>query len=161
MHLLQHKLNTRKMELALEVKFYLDFYWVLWPWRWMLSNGSDVKYVFVWCPFTVASVEWLCSPGSPVGSVTEKKEKKIISNHILVITNCTALFLTLPLTRSRDTFSQPFEEKLCISEVVRIGSIQSSSICVSYEKPRSSYCVVCLVRMQGKFEIDHSWAWKG
>ena len=46
MHLSQHKLCTRKMELALEVKFYLDFHWVTRPWRRTLTNGSDVIYVF-------------------------------------------------------------------------------------------------------------------
>ena len=34
------------MELALEVKFHLDFHWVTRPWRRTLTNGSDVKYVF-------------------------------------------------------------------------------------------------------------------
>ena len=37
---------VRKMELALEEKFYLDFHWVTRPWRRTLTNGSDVKYVF-------------------------------------------------------------------------------------------------------------------
>ena len=45
----QHKLCTRKMELALGVKFCLDFRWAARP-RWRtLANGSDVKYVvFPW-----------------------------------------------------------------------------------------------------------------
>ena len=46
MHLSQRKLCTRKMELALEGKSYLDFNWVARPWRRTLTNGSDVKYVF-------------------------------------------------------------------------------------------------------------------
>ena len=37
------------MELALEVKFYLDFHWVTQPWRRTLTNGRDVKYVFPRC----------------------------------------------------------------------------------------------------------------
>ena len=43
------------MELALEVKFYLDFHWVTRPWRRRLTNGSDVKYVFLRC---YAAVIW-------------------------------------------------------------------------------------------------------
>ena len=44
-----------------------------------------------------------------------------------------------------------------MSEVVRISTI-ISFICVSYEKPSSSYCVMLLflVRLQGKFDIEHS-----
>ena len=51
------KMCTRKMELALEVKFYLDFHWVTRPWRRRLSNESDVKYVFPRClvPYSAAS----------------------------------------------------------------------------------------------------------
>ena len=45
-YLSQHKLCTRKMELAIEMKFYLDFHWVTHPWRRRLTNGSDIKYVF-------------------------------------------------------------------------------------------------------------------
>ena len=46
MHLLQHKLCTRKTELALEVKFYIKYHWVTRSWWRTLTNGSDVKYVF-------------------------------------------------------------------------------------------------------------------
>ena len=42
MYLSQHKFA----ELALG-KFYLDFHRVTWPWRWTLTNGSDVKYTVV------------------------------------------------------------------------------------------------------------------
>ena len=49
MHLSQQKSCTRKMELVLEVKFYLDFHWVTGPWWRTLTNGSDVKYVFSRC----------------------------------------------------------------------------------------------------------------
>ena len=41
----QHTLCTRKMELALEVKFRLDFHWVTRPWRRTLTYGSDFKYI--------------------------------------------------------------------------------------------------------------------
>ena len=50
----------------------------------------------------------------------------------------------------------------CISDVVRIGNIMLLSfIWVGYEKPSSSYScdVMFLVRLQGNFEIDHSWEW--
>ena len=50
MYLSQHKLCTRKIELALELKFYLDFHWVSRPWRRTLTNGSDVKYIFLRSP---------------------------------------------------------------------------------------------------------------
>ena len=39
-------LRARRTELALG-KFYLDFHRVTWPWRWTLTNGSDVKYTVV------------------------------------------------------------------------------------------------------------------
>ena len=51
MHLPQHKLCTREMELELEVKFHIEFNWVTRPWRRTLTNaGSDVKFVFPRCP---------------------------------------------------------------------------------------------------------------
>ena len=45
-----------------------------------------------------------------------------------------------------------------VQEVVRIGSIISSSIWVSYEKPSSSYCVMlyCWWEAAGEIWIDHS-----
>ena len=46
MHLSQYKLCTRKMELAFEVKFISTFTEFTRPWWRMLTNGSDVKYVF-------------------------------------------------------------------------------------------------------------------
>ena len=41
--------------------------------------------------------------------------------------------------------------------------VWSSFIWVSYEKPSSSILcdVIFLVRLQGKFDIDHIWEWKG
>ena len=50
MLLSQHKLCTRKKELATEVKFYHDFHGVTRPWRRTLTSGSDVKYVIRRCP---------------------------------------------------------------------------------------------------------------
>ena len=49
MHLSQRKLCTRKMELALEVKFHLEFHWVTRPWRRTLANGRDVEDEFPRC----------------------------------------------------------------------------------------------------------------
>ena len=49
MHFSQHILCTGKMELALDVKFYLDFHCVTRPWRRTPTNGSDVNYVFPHC----------------------------------------------------------------------------------------------------------------
>ena len=49
MHFSQHILCTGKMELALDVKFYLDFHCVTRPWRRTPTNGSDVNYVFPRC----------------------------------------------------------------------------------------------------------------
>ena len=46
MHLSQRNLCTRKTDLSLEMKFYLDFHRVARPWRRTLTNRSDVKYVF-------------------------------------------------------------------------------------------------------------------
>ena len=43
MHLSQPTLCTTKMELALEVKLCLDFYWVTRPWRRTLTNGSACR----------------------------------------------------------------------------------------------------------------------
>ena len=49
MHLSQHKLCTKKMELALEVKCISTFTEFTRPWRRTLTNGSDVKYVLPRC----------------------------------------------------------------------------------------------------------------
>ena len=57
MHLAQYKLCTRKMELALEVKFISTFTEFTRPWWWTLTNGSDVKYVFPRCRHVC---EFLC-----------------------------------------------------------------------------------------------------
>ena len=43
MYLSRHKLCTRKMELALGVKFDLGFHWVTRPWWRTLTNGGDVR----------------------------------------------------------------------------------------------------------------------
>ena len=69
--------------------------------------------------------------------------------------------LTLSLPSSNSTFSQPSKEK-CMSDVVRIGSI---IICQHSKLWTAKFFILCgvifLVRLQGKFDIDHSWEWKG
>ena len=60
MHLAQHKLCTRKIELALEVKFYLDVHWVTRPWRRTLANGNDLKDVFPWSPCVLSVLPQIC-----------------------------------------------------------------------------------------------------
>ena len=49
------------------------------------------------------------------------------------------------------------------SEVVRIGSVIIFYLSTLRKaKSFSRLCdVIFLVRLQGKFEIDHSWEWKG
>ena len=47
--ILSDKLCTSKMELQLEVNFYLDSHWVTRPWWPTLTNGSDIKEIFPWC----------------------------------------------------------------------------------------------------------------
>ena len=68
-----HKLCTRKAVFTLRVNFFLDFHWVIRPWRRTLTNGSDVKYVFSlangsdvktdefieWISYAVWAIKWL------------------------------------------------------------------------------------------------------
>ena len=54
-----------------------------------------------------------------------------------------------------------FKQKY-IREVVRIGSIIIFHLTKLWKVKFFILCdVVCLVRLQGKLEIDHSWEWKG
>ena len=54
-HLAQYTLCTRKTELALKVKFYLDFHWVTRAT--LVTNGSDVKDVIPRCrPARIAEI---------------------------------------------------------------------------------------------------------
>ena len=58
-------------------------------------------------------------------------------------------------------FSQPSQEK-CMGEVVRIGSEIIFDLSKLWKaKFFILRDVIFLVRLQGKFEIDHSWEWKG
>ena len=64
--------------------------------------------------------------------------------------------LTLSLLSSKSTFSQPFKEK-CVSEVVRICSIIIFHLSKLWKVKFSILCgVIFMVRLQGKFDIDHS-----
>ena len=64
-----------------------------------------------------------------------------------------------PLTpHSKITFSQAFKEK-CVSEVVRIGSMVIFYLGKLWKAKFFMLCnVIFLVRLRGKFEIDHPWA---
>ena len=64
--------------------------------------------------------------------------------------------LTLSLPSSNSTFSYPFKKK-CISDEVRIGSIIIFHLSKLWKAKFSILCnVIFLVRLHGKFEIDHS-----
>ena len=68
MHFSHLNSAQRKTELALEMKFYLDFHRVTWPWRRILTNGSDVKDVFPrgyssWVGLTASSGQCACANG--------------------------------------------------------------------------------------------------
>ena len=67
----------------------------------------------------------------------------------------------LSLPSSRGKFSQPFQEK-CISKVVRIDGIMNFHLSKLWKAKFSIPCgVIFLVRLQRKFEVNHSWEWKG
>ena len=70
--------------------------------------------------------------------------------------------LSLSLPRSKRKFSQPLKDKY-IREVVRIDStiIFHLSKLWKAELVLMLCGVIFLVRLQGKFEIDHSWEWRG
>ena len=56
-----------------------------------------------------------------------------------------------------NTFSRPFKE-ICISEVVRIGSITIFDLSKLWKAKFSILCdVIFVVRLQGKFDSDQSW----
>ena len=63
--------------------------------------------------------------------------------------------------RSKRTFSQPFQEK-CTGKVVRVDGVIIFHLSKLWKAKFSILCyVIFLVRLQGKFEVDHSWEWKG
>ena len=56
--------------------------------------------------------------------------------------------------------AKPFNEKCTVCEVVRIGSIIIFHLSKLLESKFFILCnVILMVRMQGKFEIDHFWEW--
>ena len=66
----------------------------------------------------------------------------------------------LPCPSSKSTLSQPLKET-CMSKVVGIGSMIIFHLSRLRKATFSILCdVIFLVRLQGKFEIGHSWEWK-
>ena len=66
-----------------------------------------------------------------------------------------------PLTpKFKNTFYQTFKGE-CISKPVRIGSIFIFHLSELWKTTLFVLCdVIFLVRLQGRFKIDHSWEWK-
>ena len=61
----------------------------------------------------------------------------------------------------KSTFFQPFKEK-CMSGVAWIGSKITINLSKLWKAKFSILCdVIFLVRLQEKFDIDHSLEWKG
>ena len=53
-------------------------------------------------------------------------------------------------------------KKKCISDVVRLGSIIIFHLSKLSKAKFFTLCdAIFLVRLQGEFEVDHSWEWKG
>ena len=86
------------------------------------------------------------------------RDKTVLQSQGTVLI-CTKL--TLSLLSSKGTFSQPFKEK-CVSEVARICSIIIFHLSKLLKVKFSLLCaVIFLVRLQEKFDSDHSQEWKG
>ena len=69
--------------------------------------------------------------------------------------------LSYSLLSLKRAFSQPFKRK-CICEVPRTGSIIIFHLSKLWKAKFFVLCdVIFLLRLQGKFEIDHSWVLKG
>ena len=76
------------------------------------------------------------------------------------ITSLVHFSLTLSLPSIKGIFSQLFKEK-CVSYVVWIGSVILFYLSKLWKAKFSILCdEIFLVRLQGKFDIDHSWEWK-
>ena len=69
--------------------------------------------------------------------------------------------LTLNPYKGKKVHSPNLLKEKCISEVVRIGSIIFHLSMLRKAKFSIQCDVLFLVRLQGKFEFDHSWEWKG
>ena len=139
----------------------LQFYIIKEMWRsgrpWQNSEDSSSFFRNVWC--RPSSHERL--------SLKFKLHNFITACLSICLPTCllfffTSLQLTLSLPSSKSTFSQPLKEK-CICKVVRIGTLVI--IFHSSKLWKTKFFILCdvifLVRLQGKFEIDHSWEWKG
>ena len=69
---------------------------------------------------------------------------------------------TLSLPSLKSTFSQPFKQKMYKWGNERIGSIIIFHLSKRWKAKFSILCdVIFLVKLQGKFEVDHSWDWEG
>ena len=67
------------------------------------------------------------------------------------------MILTLSLLSSKSTFSEPFKEKMYISEVLRIGSAIIFHLSELWKAKFSILCdVLLLVRLQEKVDIDYT-----
>ena len=66
-----------------------------------------------------------------------------------------------PRTDLKKYILRTFFQETCISEVGKIGSIIIFHMSKLWKAKFSILCdVIFLVRLQGKFEVDHSWEWK-
>ena len=97
--------------------------------------------------------------------IVKKRRKRFIRHqserYLRVKVPSADLVSTLSLPSSKSMFSQPFKDKF-ISEVVRIGSI---TIFLLSKLGKARFSILCdvifLVKLQGKFEIDHLGSEKG
>ena len=72
------------------------------------------------------------------------------------------LCLSLSLPSSQKVHSPNLLKRKCISEEVRFGSAIIFHLSELWKAKFSILCdVLLLVRLQEKFELDHSWEWKG
>ena len=111
-----------------------------------------ILYLWHWCEMSFLLFQTFNWPNQP------SKEVRL---NVRISLQVNLAPLTLSLPSSRSTFSQPFQEK-CISEVVRIGVIIICHLSKLWKNKFSIlYDGIFLVRLQEKFEIDHSWEWKG
>ena len=139
---------TRKTELALELRFHLEFHRATWWWP--LNSGSDLITCWLSDHFLYVLVNsyLLQRPALELREVP--------------------LFYTLfnsssmQVRRSQNVHSPNLFEENCISEVVRIGSIIIFHLSKLWKAKFSILCgVIFLVGLQEKFDVDHSWERKG
>ena len=104
-------------------------------------------------------------PGPKEGFAVDRAVFKRRAEQSQVMTNILAekFHLTFPVLSSKNTLSQPYQERR-ISDVVRIGNIIISYLSKLWRVKFFIHRLcdaIFLVRLQEKFEIDHSWKWKG